>query len=79
MRVEFDIEEAWTLMSTVLNRMLEDLDLPDEDRASIRRWRSEQMRPGDDGMRVLAEKINRDVNQAMQAKERSQLRRPDWR
>lgn len=79
MRIEFDAEEAWTLMSYVIARMLDETPLPDEDRARIRRWRSEQMRPGDEAMRALTEKINRDVNQAAQVKQRSQLRRPDWR
>ena len=78
MKIELEVEEAWTLMSYVLHRIIEETPLSDEDRAKIRLWRSEQMRPTSDQMRVLAEKINRDLNQALQRKERSAIQRHDW-
>lgn len=78
MRIELDIDECWTLMSYIVHRLLEETPLSDEDRAKIRLWRSEEMRPTSDQMRVLTEKINRDLNQALQRKERSQIQRHDW-
>jgi hypothetical protein len=78
MKVELDSDETWALMSHVVDRLLQDADLPDADRARIRRWRSEQMRPAGEPMRLLTRKINEDLARALQTKQRSQIRRPDW-
>ena len=79
MRIELDVDEAWALASYVLTRLLEETELPDADRAKVRRWRSQQMQPSKEGMRLLTEKINRDLAQAIERKQRSQIRKPDWR
>ncbi|MDI6857901.1 MAG: hypothetical protein QME71_06265 [Dehalococcoidia bacterium] len=79
MKVELEVDEAWALMSHVLSRMLEETQISDEDRARIRLWRSQEMQPSREGMRLLAEKINQDLAKALASKERSQIRRPDWR
>ncbi len=78
MRVELDVEEAWGLMSYVVKELVEQASLADEDRARVRRWRSERMRPTDDAMQMLTGKINQDLAHAMDSKRRSQIRRPDW-
>ncbi len=78
MRVELDVEEAWSVMSYVVKRLVDEAELTDEDRARIRRWRSEQMRPTDDAMQLLTGKINQDLAHAMESKRRSQIRKPDW-
>jgi len=78
MKVELDSDETWALMSYVVDRLLQETDLPDADRASIRRWRSEQMRPASEPMKLLTRKINEDLARALQTKQRSQIRRPDW-
>jgi hypothetical protein len=78
MKVELEIDESWNLMSYIVNRMLEETPLSDEDRAKVRRWRSEEMRPTSDEMRLLTEKINRDLNQAIQRKQRSAIQKHDW-
>ncbi len=78
MRVELDVEEAWSVMSYVVKRLVDEAQLTDEDRARIRRWRSEQMRPTDDAMQLLTGKINQDLAHAMESKRRSQIRKPDW-
>jgi hypothetical protein len=79
MKVEIDVDESWALMSCVLAQMLEETKLADEDRAKIRRWRSQEMQPSKEGMRLLTGKINADLAKALQNKERSQIRKPDWR
>ena len=79
MKVEFDNDEAWRLMSLVLNQLVDGAGLSTPDKAKIRRWRSEQMRAGGEDMRALAEKINRDVNAAVAAKRRSAVQKPDWK
>lgn len=78
MKVEFDVDEAWTLMSFVVARLLEETELPDEDRARIRRWRSERMRPTEEVMKTLARKMNEDLAHALEVKRRSRIRKPDW-
>jgi len=79
MKVELDVDEAWELMSSVIARLLDEAKLPGGDRANVRRWRSSEMRPGDESMRLLARKINDDLAEAFERKKRSQIRRPDWR
>ena len=78
MKVQIDNDEAWNLVSTVVNRMLEEVNLSDSDRARIRRWKSDEMRVSSQEMRVLTQKINDAVRTTMERKTKSQLRRPDW-
>ena len=79
MKVELDADEAWELMSLVAGRLLEGASLSDSDRAKVRLWRSESMRPGDESMRLLTRKINEDLAQVIERKKRSQIRKPEWR
>ena len=79
MKIELDVDESWALTSYLLARLLEETKLPDADRAKMRRWRSQEMQPSKEGMRLLTEKINRDLAQAIERKQRSQIRKPDWR
>jgi hypothetical protein len=78
-KVEFNIDEAWNLMSYVVGRVAEESSLPDAERAKIRRWRSEEMRPTSEAMKILAEKINQDLARTLEVKQKSQIRKPDWR
>jgi ferric-dicitrate binding protein FerR (iron transport regulator) len=78
MRVQIDDEEAWAMLSTVMQQVLEDGDLSDEDRAALRRWRSEQMRPGRDASKALLERLNQDLERLMKGKERSRIQKHDW-
>ena len=78
MKVEFDNDEAWNLMSHVVVRLLDETPLSDSDRARIRRWKSEEMRVTTQEMRVLTEKINESIRLTLERKTKSQLRRPDW-
>jgi hypothetical protein len=79
MKVEFAVEEAWELLNHVVNRMLDETQLTDQDRARVRRWKSDEMRATSQEMRVLASKMNEDMAQHMERKTKSQLRKPDWR
>ena len=53
--------------------------LPKGDKAKMRRWRSDVMRPEGEAIGLLARKINEDLADAMRRKERSPIRKPDWR
>jgi hypothetical protein len=79
MKVEFEVEEAWELVNHVVNRMLDDTQLSDSDRARVRRWKSDEMRATSQEMRVLTSKMNEDLAAHMERKTKSQLRKPDWR
>jgi hypothetical protein len=78
MKVEIDNEEAWNLMTHVVNRLVEETQLADADRARIRRWKSDEMRVTSQEMRVLTQKINEDLAKQIERKTKSQLRKPDW-
>ena len=79
MKVELDTDEAWELMSLVVARIAYEASLTKSDRAKIRRWRSNSMRPAGEAMQLLRSKINDDLAEAGKRQERSQLRKPDWR
>jgi len=79
MKVEFDADEAWELMSLIVARVVDEAKLPAADKAKVRRWRSGEMKPGGEPMRLLTRKINEDLAQAIERKKRSQIRKPDWR
>ena len=78
MKVELDTDESWNLLSHIIVRLVDEVELADSDRAKIRRWKSEEMRPTSQEMRVLASKINEDLAKTMERKTKSQLRKPDW-
>ena len=79
MKVEFDTEEAWTLMSHVLGRLVDETELSDSDRAQIRRWKSDEMRVTTQEMKILGEKINEMLARDRERQTKSKIRRPDWR
>jgi hypothetical protein len=78
MKVEFDNDEAWNLMSHIVGQLIEETQLTDSDRARVRRWKSDEMRATSQEMRVLTEKMNADLEKMRERKTKSQLRRPDW-
>jgi hypothetical protein len=78
MRVELDEDEVWALLSAVTRRVLDEAGLDEEDRGRLRRWRSEEMRLGREGLRTLVEKANTDLARALKVKERSLIQKHDW-
>jgi len=78
MKVELEADEARELLALIVERVAQEAGLSDEDRAQLRRWFSDQMRPGSEGMKELAQKINADLERVLRTKERSAVRRPDW-
>ena len=79
MKVEFETEEGWNLMSHVVNQLIEAGGLSDSDRAKIRRWKSDEMRVTSQEMKVLTAKINEDLTKSFERKSRSGIIKPDWR
>ncbi len=78
MKVELDSDEVWALLSTVTKQVVDNVELSDEDRAALRRWRSQQMRQGSDEMKALVQKLNDDLARVMRQRERSPIQKHDW-
>ena len=79
MKLELEPEEGRELLSLIIDRLAEEAGLSDADRAAVKRWRSEQMKAGSDGMRELTAKINSDLERALRTKEKSAVQKADWR
>ncbi len=79
MKLELDREEGRELLAVIVDRIVKEAGLSDEDGAAVKRWRSEQMKAGSEGMRELTDKINADVERALRTKEKSAVQKPDWR
>ena len=79
MRLELELEEGRELLSLIVDRLAEQAGLSDKDRATVKRWRSERMKAGSDGMKELTEKLNADLERALKTKEKSAVQKADWR
>ncbi len=79
MRLQRELEEGRELLSLIVDRLAEQAGLSDKDRAMVKRWRSERMKAGSDGMRELTEKLNADLERALKTKEKSAVQKADWR
>jgi hypothetical protein len=79
MKLELDPEEGRELLSLIVDRLANEAGLSERDRAAVKRWRSEQMKAGSDGMRELTDKINADLERALRSKEKSAVQKADWR
>ena len=79
MKLELEPEEGRELLSLIIDRLTDEGDLSDADRAALKRWRSEQMKAGSDSMRELTAKINADLERALRSKEKIAVQKPDWR
>ena len=78
MKVELDTDEVWAILSTVTKRVIDETELTDDDRAALRRWRSQQMRQGTGEMKALVQKVNDDLFRLIKSRERSPIQRHDW-
>ena len=79
MRLELDLDESHQLFTAVVDSLLADIKLSKDDSATLKRWRSQGMRPASDAMKELAAKINGDIERALGNKAKSAVVKPDWR
>lgn len=79
MEVRFTDDEVNAMLVLLVNRMADEAGLSDRDRAMLKRWRISEMRIGSDEMNDLVRKVNEDLAQNFRRRERSQIRKPDWR
>lgn len=80
MKVEFEIEEVWTMFNAVVDEVLAIPALKSErkDLAALRRWRTNDMTLGSDAMKLLADKVNREIQREHERQEVSPIKKPDW-
>jgi hypothetical protein len=80
MKVEFEIEEVWTMFNSVVDEILTvpAVKKDRKDLAALRRWRTDEMTPGSDAMKLLAEKVNAAIRREHERQEVSPIKKPDW-
>ncbi len=78
MKLELETEEARELMSLIVARLIGEAGFGDADRAAVRRWRSESMKPGSAEMRELTAKLNAEIDRTLKTKAKSAIVKPDW-
>jgi hypothetical protein len=79
MKIDFTDDEINEALLVLVNAMADEAGLNDKDRAMLKRWRASNMKLGSDDMDDLVRKANEDFAQGMARRERSQIRKPDWR
>ena len=79
MKLELEQEESVELLSLIIDRITQEAKLATKDRATVKRWRSEQMKAVSDAMKELTDKINADLERALQTKAKSAVQKADWR
>jgi len=79
MEVRFTDDEIAEALTIIINHIADEAGLSDKDRAMLKRWRSSSMKLGSDEMEDLVAKANEDFARTMKRRERSQIRKPDWR
>ena len=79
MEIKFSDEEVNEMLTVLVNHMADEVGLEDKDRATLKRWRTKEMRLGSDDMEDLVIKVNDDIAQLTERRSHSQIRKPDWR
>jgi hypothetical protein len=77
MKVEFDNEEVHEMFSAIVDELV-DLKLSRSDRAAIRRWRADDMKPGSPAVALLTQKVNEALQRQHERAEVSPIKKPDW-
>ncbi len=65
------------MMDAIVDELVA-LDVSRQDRAALRRWRSDEMRPSSPAMHLLAEKVNAELQRQHDRSEVSPIKKPDW-
>jgi hypothetical protein len=79
MKLEIEPEEARELLDLIVGRLIGEAGFSDEDRAALRRWRSESMKTGSGAMQELTAKINAELERTLRSKAKSPFVKPDWK
>ena len=78
-QVNYSDDEINEMLVELVNRMAGEAELSAKDRAMLKRWRSSEMKIGSDELDDLVRKANEDLAKNLSSREKSAIRRPDWR
>jgi hypothetical protein len=77
MQVILETDEAWSIMSLVVSQVLDQVDLSDEARAALRRWRSDH-NDGTAEMSDLTVTLNEALGTVLDERTTRLIRRKGW-
>ena len=77
MKVDFAIEEVMAMTQMVIDGLLEE-KFGRKDAATLRRWRKDVVATTSEELRLLTEKVNRDIQRTHDRSLRSGISKPDW-
>ena len=77
MQVILETDEAWSIMSLVVSQVLDQVDLSDEARAVLRRWRSDH-NDGTGDMSDLTVSMNEVLGTTLDERTQRLIRRKGW-
>ena len=78
-QVTYSDDEINEMLIELVNRMASESELSAKDRAMLKRLRSSEMMLGSDELDDLVRKANEDLAKNLSSREKSAIRRPDWR
>ncbi len=74
MRVILESDEAWSIMMLVVAQVLDGVELSEDGRAAVRKWRQERAE-GTEAMDRLAEELNETLGNVIDEQTRRLIRR----
>jgi hypothetical protein len=77
MQVILEPDEAWSIMSLVVSQVLDQVDLSDEGRAAIRKWRQER-NEGTAEISELTVSMNESLGSVLDERTARLIRRKGW-
>ena len=77
MKVEFALEEVMTMAHMVIDGLLEE-KFGRKDAATLRRWRNDVVATTSEELRLLTEKVNREIQRTHDRSLKSGISKPDW-
>jgi hypothetical protein len=77
MQVILDSDEAWSVMSLVVAQVLDQVDMSEEGKAAVRRWRGDRV-DGTAEMSDLAVTMNEALGTTLDERTQKLLRRKGW-
>lgn len=78
MKVEFTVEEVQAMAFYVLDQIGDLEGFTRADKTALKRWRSEELRAGSPSMKLLAEKVNAELQRIHESAHVSAIKKPDW-
>ena len=77
MQVILEPDEAWSVMTLVVSQVLDQVELSDEGKAAIRRWRTDRA-DGTSEMAGLTMSMNESMGSVLDEKMTRLIRRTGW-